>query len=254
MLLNSLNFSTTYDVNADSMKLAPLRVSAGTVLFKDKMNINFAATLDPYALDNANKKIDMYNIENGGSLFRLSSANVTVNYSFSSKDGSNQNDRTDPLKNQSLRNGGREDDLFGTARDLGDNRQSQFNDEDIEEAEKKKSFYNAVLPWDIRLAYSLTYNNSARQNEITNNSLMVSGNIDLTPRWKVGVSTGYDFVQKGVTFTQFRFERDLLSWRMDFNWVPIGTYTSWGFFIGIKSSVLSDIKWDKRNQPDRTLR
>lgn len=254
MLLNSLNFSTTYDVNADSMKLAPLRVSAGTVLFKDKMNINFAATLDPYALDNANKKIDMYNIENGGSLFRLSSANVTINYSFSSKDGSDQNDRTDPLKNQSLRNGGREDDLFGTARDLGDNRQSQFNDEDIEEAEKKKSFYNAVLPWDIRLAYSLTYNNSARQNEITNNSLMASGNIDLTPRWKVGISTGYDFVQKGITFTQFRFERDLLSWRMDFNWVPIGTYTSWGFFIGIKSSVLSDIKWDKRNQPDRTLR
>ncbi|MNE66706.1 hypothetical protein D3C80_1622720 [compost metagenome] len=83
---------------------------------------------------------------------------------------------------------------------------------------------------------------------------MVSGNVDLTPRWKVGVSTGYDFVQKGVTFTQFRFERDLLSWRMDFNWVPLGTYTSWGFFIGIKSSVLSDIKWDKRNQPDRTLR
>jgi hypothetical protein len=104
------------------------------------------------------------------------------------------------------------------------------------------------------LAYSLTYSNATRQNEITNNSLMISGNVDLTPRWKLGASTGYDFVQKGVTFTQLRFERDLLSWRMDFNWVPIGDYTSWGFFIGIKSSVLSDIKWDKRNQPDRTLR
>ena len=253
MLLNSLNFSTQYNMNADSMKLAPITVSAGTVIFKD-MNINFAARLDPYALDNANRVIDKWNIDNGGSLFRLSSANVTINYSFSSKDFSNQNDRADPLKNQSLRNGGREDDLFGTARDLGDNRQSQFNDEDIEDAEKNKSFYSALLPWDLRLAYSLTYNNSARQNQITNNSLMISGNVDLTPRWKVGMSTGYDFVQKGVTFTQLRFERDLLSWRMDFNWVPLGTYTSWGFFIGIKSSVLSDIKWEKRNQPDRTLR
>jgi hypothetical protein len=51
---------------------------------------------------------------------------------------------------------------------------------------------------------------------------------------------------KGVTFTQIRFERDLLSWRMDFNWTPFGTNANWGFFIGIKSGVLSDIKWDKR--------
>lgn len=254
MLLNSLNFSTSYNLNADSLKLAPIRVSAGTVLFKDKMNINFGATLNPYALDNANRTIEKWNIDNGGSLFRMTSANVTINYSFSSTDGANKKDQSDPLNNQSLRNGGREDDLFGTARDLGDIRTSQFNDDEIDEAQEKSEFYSSVIPWDIRLAYSLTYGNERRQSAITNNSLMVSGNIDLTPRWKVGVSTGYDFVQKGVTFTQLRFERDLLSWRMDFNWVPIGDYTSWGFFIGIKSSVLSDIKWDKRNQPDRRLR
>ena len=82
---------------------------------------------------------------------------------------------------------------------------------------------------------------------------MVSGNVDLTPRWKMGFSSGYDFVQHGVTFTQLRFERDLLSWRMDFNWVPFGDNTYWGFFIGIKSSVLSDIKYDKRQVPDRVL-
>ena len=83
---------------------------------------------------------------------------------------------------------------------------------------------------------------------------MISGNLELTPRWKVGVSSGYDFVQQGVTFTQLRFERDLLSWRMDFNWASFGDFASWGFFIGMKSSVLSDIKWDKRALPDRQLR
>lgn len=254
MLLNNLTFSTQYDMTADSLKLAPLRMSGGTNLLKDKMNVNFAATLDPYALDNANRRIERWNIDNGGSLFRLSSANVTINYSFSSTDGTDQNDRSDPLKNQGLRNGGREDDLFGTARDLGDQRQSMFNDDDIEKEKTKSKFYNAVIPWDLRLAYSLTYSNNSRQNAITNNSLMVSGNVDITPQWKVGISTGYDFVQNGVTFTQLRFERDLLSWRMDFNWIPIGDYTSWGFFIGIKSSVLSDIKWDKRRQPDRIIR
>ena len=82
---------------------------------------------------------------------------------------------------------------------------------------------------------------------------MFSGDIDITPKWKAGVSSGYDFVQKGVTYTQLRFERNLLSWRMDFNWTPFGNQASWYFFIGISSSVLSDIKWDKRNVPDRRL-
>ncbi len=249
MLLNSLNFQTSYDATADSLAWQPLRVSGGTVLFKDKMNINFAATLDPYAIDNAGKRIDRFNVDNGGSLFRMTSANMTINYSVSSSDSKKANENSD----QGKRNGGREDDLFGRSTDFSDRRESQFSDDD-EKDDKPIEFYNALLPWDLTFAYSLTYGNAMRQNEITGNSLMVSGNLDITPKWKVGVSTGYDFVQKGVTFTQFRFERDLLSWRMDFTWVPIGAYTSWGFFIGIKSGMLSDIKWEKRNAPDRRLR
>ena len=97
------------------------------------------------------------------------------------------------------------------------------------------------------------YNNTNRQDEIASHSLMASGNIELAPRWKVGFSSGYDFVQKGVTFTQLRFERDLESWRMSFNWVPFGQNTYWGFFIGISSSILSDIKYDKRQLPDRVF-
>ena len=107
--------------------------------------------------------------------------------------------------------------------------------------------------WDLRLAYSVTYNNSNRENEITSNSLMASGNVELAPRWKVGFSSGYDFKQKGITFTQLRFERDLESWRMSLNWVPLGINPSWGFFIGISSSILSDIKYDKRQIPDRVF-
>jgi hypothetical protein len=53
--------------------------------------------------------------------------------------------------------------------------------------------------------------------------------------------------KKGVTLRNFRFERDLLSWRMAFNWSPMGTNSNWNFFIGIKSGMLSDIKWNKRN-------
>ena len=252
MLLNNLNLSTSYNLNADgvtSLAFSPIRVSGGTSLLNNKMNVNFGATLDPYAIDNSGNRINVFNINNGGSLFRMTSSNMTLNYSISSKG------KDDPKKDknvQSQRNGGREDDLFGTNTDLGDSRRSQFEDEEESEGEDKiAEFFNAKLPWDMTFAYSLTYGNNNRENKIIGNSLMISANTDITPKWKAGVSTGYDFVQKGVTFTQFRFERDLLSWRMDFNWSPFGTNANWGFFIGIKSGVLSDIKWDKRSTINR---
>ena len=253
MLLNNLNFSTSYNLAADSLALSPLRVSGGTQLLKNKMNINFATTLDPYAIDNSGKRIDMFNIDNGGSLFRMTSANMTLNYSFSSNElkGDGKDDNSNK---QTAQNGGRTDDLFGTGTDLSDNRQSLFGDKKEEKEEKNADWYYTELPWDLRIAYSVTYNNSNRQSEISSHSLMGSGNVELAPRWKVGISSGYDFKQKGVTFTQLRFERDLESWRMSFNWVPFGPNNYWGFFIGISSSVLSDIKWEKRQIPDRVFR
>lgn len=250
MLLNNLNFSTSYNMSADSLKLAPMRISAGTQILKEKMQINFGTTLDPYAIDNAGRRIDMFNIDNGGSLFRMTSANVTLNYSLASTDALFGNsDPKENAKDPNVMNGGRADDLFGQATDLADRRKSMFG----EDQEKKpfSGFYNADIPWDLTLAYSLTYSNNARNPEIANNSVMVSGSVTPSQGWRVGFSSGYDFKNKGVTYTQLRFERDLKSWRMDFSWVPNGYYKQWTFFIGIKSSILQDVKYEKRNTADR---
>jgi lipopolysaccharide assembly outer membrane protein LptD (OstA) len=247
MLLNNLNFHTDYNATSDSLRWSPLRISGGTTLFKDKMNVNFATTLDPYAIDNSGRRINTFNANNGGSLFRMTSSNMTINFSLASTDG-------DDTKNkQGERNGGRSDDLYGTNTDFSDRRESQFNQKENSE-DKVTEFFKSKIPWDLTMAYSLTYSNNNRENEIIGNTLSFSTNIDLTPKWKIGISSGYDFVQQGVTFTQLRFERDLLSWRMDFNWLPFDDNAFWGFFIGIKSSVLSDIKWEKRTVPDRQLR
>jgi lipopolysaccharide assembly outer membrane protein LptD (OstA) len=247
MLLNNLNFATNYDIAADSLAWSPVRMTGGTQLFKQKMNINFGATLDPYAIDNVGNRINKFNIDNGGSLFRMTSANLTLNYSFSSTDGEKKSNE------QNQQNGGTGDDLFGRNTDLSDTRQSLFDKKEDKKENKKTEWYSTKLPWDLRFAYSVTYNNSRRQDEIASQSVMASGNIELAPRWKVGFSSGYDFKQQGVTFTQLRFERDLESWRMSFNWVPFGTNTHWGFFIGISSGMLSDIKYDKRQLPDRVF-
>ncbi|MFA9188442.1 putative LPS assembly protein LptD [Flavobacterium sp. FBOR7N2.3] len=252
MLLNNLNLSTSYNLDADgvtALAWSPVRVSTGAQFFQNKLNANFAATLDPYAIDNSGRRINKYNIENGGSLFRMTSTNFTLNYAISSTD---KDDKKNKAKDdQTTRNGGREDDLFGTATDLNDNRQSLFDGSEEEGEDVVSEFFNAKLPWDMTFAYALTYSNNNRESRITGNSIMISANTDLTPKWKVGISTGYDFVQKGVTYTQMRFERDLSSWRMSLNWMPFGPNANWNFFIGIKSGILSDIKWEKRNFNNR---
>ncbi|WP_235946546.1 putative LPS assembly protein LptD [Flavobacterium silvaticum] len=247
MLLNNLNLSTGYNVAADSLAWSPLRISGGTQLFKNKMNINFGATLNPYAIDNQGRVIDKFNIDNGGSLFRMTNANLTLGYSLASSDTKSGNKKTGD--SQGERNGGRDDDLFGRNVDPS----SRNDQSDDEEKDPISEFFKLDIPWDMTLAYSFNYSNTARENRISGNSLMVSVNSDITPMWKVGVSTGYDFVQKGVTFTQLRFDRDLKSWKLNFSWVPFGTNSYWSFFIGIKASVLQDVKYDKRSVPDRII-
>lgn len=253
ILLNNLNFSTSYNFAADSLRWSPMRVTGGTSILNDKMSINFGATLDPYALDNNNRRINTYNIDNGGSLFRLTTANINMSYTLSSKtfDGSD-NSQNDQAIQESIRSGGRADDLFGKPEDFADRR---LTDEDKNKngEEELSELYNYKVPWSLRLAYAVNYANSTRQDEIASHSLMFSGDIELSPRWKVGASSGYDFKNQGFTLTQFRFERDLLSWRLNFSWVPFGTYNQWNFFIGIKSSMLKDLKYDKRRQRDQQL-
>ena len=250
VLLSNLNFTTSYNIAGDSLKWSPLRMTGGTSLFKDKVSLNFGATMDPYALDSNNNKIDKFNIDNGGSLFRLTSANLTMNYSISS-DSFKRTNSDERQKDESLRSGGRADDLFGLPEDYSDRFLNNANDD--EEEETPSELYNYKIPWSLRLAYAVNYNNSRRQNEISSHSLMFSGNIDLSPRWSFGASSGFDLKNKGFTLTRFTFERDLLSWRMNFSWTPFGDFSSWNFFIGIKSSVLSDIKYDKRRQADQRL-
>ncbi|MDA9648575.1 putative LPS assembly protein LptD [Flavobacteriaceae bacterium] len=256
ILLNNLNFSTSHNFAADSLRWSPIRASTGLSILKNKMAINIGATLDPYSLNENKTRINTYNILNGGGLLRLTSANVNMGYSISSsqfesgeKDKEEIEEESNELNEiESTSSGGREDDLFGRAEDFSDRRMNEDNNSPV----PKYPSYRTKIPWDLKFAYSLTYNNSRGQQDFSNNSLMFSGNIDLTPKWKVGLSSGYDFKGKGFTYTQLRFNRDLNSWRLNFSWVPFSDRASWNFFIGIKSGLLSDIKYEKQSEPNKS--
>ena len=246
-ILKNLNISTSYNLAADEFKLSPVRVTAGIDLAKG-LSLNTGATFDPYALDENNTRINIFNVKNGGGLLRLTSANVSTQYLLNNN--TFKKGQSEEQINESVSGGGRADDLFGVSQDFSNSNQYE-EDEEQEEVNLERYIYK--LPWSINLAYSLTYNNTRGQNDFSTNSLMISSNLSLTPKWKVGVSSGYDFKQKGFTYTQLRFDRDLDSWRLNFSWVPFSQRASWNFFIGIKSGLLSDLKYEKRSEPDRAL-
>jgi hypothetical protein len=243
-ILNNLNFSTSYNMAADSLRWSPVGFSAGTKIFKDKMNINLSGSLNPYKVNDEGVTIDEFN----AGLFRLSRANLTANYSFSSadiKDGEGKKSK----KQTNVET----PDIIGAQIDPT-NRFAQTIDENKKEKTKETKLFLADIPWTLNLAYSAAYINDGYSiNEIQTHSVIFNGNLELSPKWKVGYSSGYDLKSGGFTFSRFNFTRDLDSWQFNFNWVPFGTNTSYTFFIGVKASVLRDLKWDKNKPPDRRL-
>ena len=251
-LISNLAISTSYNFLADSLKLSPVSVRGTIPIIQSKLNINFNMTLDPYALNNNNKRIDKLNIENGGSLFRLTNASANFGYSFSSKSFGKENDDLEDENTQTSRNGGRRDNLLGEdSRQL----QNKFNDTEgaEEDPDENQKLYNYTIPWNLRVNYNVNYGNAARQDLITSHAINFSGDVELGEKWFVGASSGIDLTTGKFTPTQLRFARDLESFNMTFAWTPFGTYASWNFFIGIKSSVLSDLKYEQRRTPDQQL-
>ncbi len=243
-ILNNLTFQTSYNIAADSLKWSPVSMNAGTQLFNNKLGLNLNAILDPYAIDQNGKVFNKFNIENGGGLFRLTSAGISMNYNITSDMFSKDKSKTTSNKQQN-------DNFFGS--DINTTNSEDDVADDSKTIKKTAELYNSEIPWKFSLRYSVNYSNNIGQHEITSQSVQISGSVDLTPKFSVGINSGYDFKEKGITYTQLLFSRDLDSWKLTFNWVPLGNRSTYYFYIGVKASVFSDLKWDKRQVPDKRL-
>jgi len=224
-----LNISNSYDFIRDSMRLSPFNLSSSFDLTKG-LRINLRSQFDPYAIDNAVVLKD-FAIVKGQGLGRFSNFSFNTSYRF---------DNNTFRKKE--KNTGEDD---------------EKKDEEKEKEEEVEGAYTNKIKWNFNVNYDFRYRNKAYtladSPSIVGNTVSIRGDIAFTENWRVGVTSGYDFVNKGVIPTSLNFTRDLKSWVMRFNWRPMGKYKSWYFFIGIKSSILSDIKFDKHNEPLRTF-
>ena len=254
-ILNNLNFSSSYNIAADSLRWSPVSFSAGTRILNDKLSINLGGSLDPYKVANVNGTAVRINEFNSG-IFRLTNANLTANYSISSKDFEKKDDEENKNDKNNRNDPNNTTDVMGA--NINPNNRFGRNNSNTNTNNKNKTqktqLYRSKIPWTLNLIYSANYsNNGLEPGKIGIHTVGFSGNIELTPKWSIGYSSGYDIKNGAFSFSRFNFSRDLDSWRFNFNWVPFGANSSYTFFIGVKSSVLSDLKWDKNKPPDRRL-
>jgi len=119
--------------------------------------------------------------------------------------------------------------------------------------ENPEQYIDWSIPWDLTISYSFNYtvahkypNSIYERNENIVQTLGVSGNVSITPKWKIGFMTGWDFEAEDLSYTSLSFYRDLHCWEMRFNWIPTGARQSWNFTINAKASILQDLKLNKK--------
>jgi hypothetical protein len=252
-LLERLNFSSSYNMLRDSLKLAPISISGNTSFFNNLVSVNFGGTLNPYMyrIDSTfrnsreeqiivQSQVDRLAIANGGGLGRLEMVNVGISTNLSSaglKGGA---------RNGSQTTGGRTTGMEDPPEDgapLGED----LGQEGLAYRYMDPSQYvDFTLPWTLRLSYTLGYQKRGYQPSTIVQGVNFSGDLKVTEKWKVGYTSAYDFTNKQFTATRLSIFRDLHCWQMNVNWVPFGVWQSFSVDIRVKSSVLQDLKLSRR--------
>jgi lipopolysaccharide assembly outer membrane protein LptD (OstA) len=236
VILDNLSISTQYDFAADSLQWQPLVISARTVLFK-QINITANVNFDPYCINEQGQRVNKLEINENKQLFRLSSTSFNLGVTWT-LDGNTFNGKSDKKRPANQQNMGNLSQRSLNSAVLGSTTHADFSN-----------------PWSFTFNYSFDYNlrddyayyRGLSPKKYTNamiHTVNIMGDFNITRKWKVGVTTGYDIVGKELTYTKLDIYRDLHCWEMHFEWVPFGFQKGWSFTINVKASVLQDLKYN----------
>lgn len=236
MLLNNLSLSSSYNLMADSFKLAPVSMSANTNILDNMINVNLSATLDPYnyvrSADEegriSERRVDSYAWK-GGSLGRLTNATLALNTNLNPDMRKRENTTREKVA------------------------QSDIPEEDKQHIlQNPNAYVDFDIPWSLNISYNLNYRRPITRNaeriqpaQVVQ-TVQVSGDLSISEKWKVTYNTGYHFESKQFTQTNVGISRDLHCWHMNLTWVPFGRFQSYNFTIAVKASVLQDLKLERR--------
>jgi lipopolysaccharide assembly outer membrane protein LptD (OstA) len=223
VLIEDFTIRASYDIAKDSLNWSKIFLSGYTTLFKN-LRVQYSSQWDPYAMDSKGRRLNVSEWKMNHRLVRLdvTTWDIGLSYTLSS-------DKTKNKKKTEK----------GTPQERKDI--SDFYD----------YYVDFDIPWSFSINYNFHVNNTwtnsydHRVGNVTQ-TLGFSGQLNITPKWKISLNTGYDFVNGDLSYTSIDVYRDLHCWEMRFGWVPKGAQQNWNFSINVKASVLQDLKLNKK--------
>lgn len=256
-LIENLSLSESYNFAADSLNWSNLNTSILLRLAKN-FNLNLSAVWDVYTYrlnDNGTPyRCNVTRLKAGKGLARLASTGTSFSYNFNNstftklfkRDKSDKSDKSDNSDNS-----GNSDD------ETAENESKQKNKKKKENSSSHDwdddGYLRMKCPWNFSINYSISYGygefdkqKMEYKGKFTHN-LSFSGSIKPTENWAFNFSASYDFRLKKISYMNCNLSRELHDFVMTASFVPFGPYKSYNFHIAFKSSMLSDLKYDKRS-------
>ncbi len=232
-IIQGLSFSGSYNFLAPSYKLSDIAFS-GRSQFTDKLGFTYNGSFNPYKT-----KDTLYNgatdptkvLKDRLAIPRLTSFGFSFGYSLNAAAFKARNDKLDAVNNKSTSSG------------MTPEQAEQLREVNAD----PNAFVDFKIPWNFTFSYRLDYTRTdAGLTPTLTNTLNFNGDLNMTPKWKVQFTSGYDFQTNGLSPTSFAIYRDMHCWDMSINWIPIGTYRSYNLTIRVKASILQDLKLSKQ--------
>lgn len=230
-LIEDLSINGSYDFSRDSLNMSYITLSGRTRLLKN-LNVQYSSSYDPYVLDEKGRQINRFEWTENRRLLRQNQATWSfgASWNLSQKDFEKSPQKTT-----------KPPPAMASEAEL---MEIQQNPED---------FIDWEIPWSLSINYNLRYSNNISYRDYLRaddrqfvQTLGFSGEINITPKWKLTAQSGWDFKAKGLSYTSVNIYRDLHCWEMRFGWVPLGFRKSWNFSLNVKASVLQDLKLTKK--------
>lgn len=230
-LIDGFGFNSSYNLMSDSFQLQPFSLYLRSTLF-DKINITASSVLDPYKVNSRGIRVDTFAWK--GNHFtpgRITTGSLAISTSFKSKP-------KDEKKAQ-------EQD------ELDENLPPVTMDEQLSQLEYMRQnpaeFADFNVPWSVNISYSFSFYRRFKQDfsgfeTTTNSNASISGDFNLTPRWKFLMNTYYDFRTSKIQTLTLSISREMHCWQMSINVTPVGIYRSFNITINPKSGLLRDLR------------
>ncbi|TND08903.1 MAG: hypothetical protein FD123_1757 [Bacteroidetes bacterium] len=217
MLIDQFNLAFGYNILAEHFNWSNITFSGRTRLFK-KLDINGSLSVDPYRINEDGVRIERFEWRENKRLGRITGAYAALS--------------------TSLRKGGLTASQPKTS-GKGTEQEMNFINQHPE------AFVDFNVPWSLNVGYTINYSKPSLTKTITQ-GIQLSGDVNLTPKWKVGFFSNYDLVLQKFANSSLNIYRDLHCWEMSFNWVPFGQFQNYNLTINVKSAVLQDLKLNRR--------